>query len=43
MTGMILTGILIVASIIIGLLGLSVYMLRPETGKHVLLPPLTIR
>ena len=33
MTGMILTGILIVASIIIGLLGLSVYMLRPETGK----------
>ena len=32
MTGMILTGILIVASSIIGLLGLSVYMLRPETG-----------
>ena len=30
---MVLTGILIAAAIIIGLLGLSVYMLRPETEK----------
>ena len=30
---MILIGILIAAAIIVGLLGLSVYMLRPETEK----------
>lgn len=40
---MILTGILIAAAIIVGLLGLSVCMLRPETEKHVLLQPLIIR
>lgn len=40
---MILISILIAVAIIIGLLGLSVYMLRPETEKHVLSLPSTIQ